>query len=63
MALIVTILGNVPINLRTGRITQHTAPKDFIAMRRRWDAYQLIRGTLQLLGFILITIGISEITG
>lgn len=58
IALVVTINGNVPINLRTGRIDQASAPEGFIAMRRRWDAFQLIRGSLQLLAFILVTFGI-----
>lgn len=58
VALTVTIIGNVPINLRTGRIEQDTAPAGFIAMRRRWDAFQLIRGSLQLAGFVLVVIGI-----
>ena len=58
VGLIVTIIGNVPINLRTGRITEATAPKGFIAMRRRWDAFQIVRASLQLVGFILVTIGI-----
>lgn len=58
IALIVTIIGNVPINLRTGRITEKTAPKGFVAMRRRWDAFQIARASLQLIGFILATIGI-----
>lgn len=59
VALIVTIAGNVPINLRTGRITGRTAPEGFIAMRRRWDAFQFVRGSLQLVGFVLATIGIA----
>ncbi|MGO1182207.1 MAG: anthrone oxygenase family protein [Micrococcaceae bacterium] len=58
VALGVTIAGNVPINLRTGRIRRTTAPEGFIAMRRRWDLFQLIRGSLQLAGFILVTLGI-----
>lgn len=58
IALVVTILGNVPINLRTGRISEATAPEDFIAMRRRWDVFQLIRSSLQLLGFALVAIGL-----
>jgi Domain of unknown function (DUF1772). len=58
VALAVTIVGNVPINLRTGRISQAAAPEGFIAMRRRWDVFQLVRGSLQLLGFVLITVGI-----
>lgn len=58
VALAVTIIGNVPINLRTGRIAKTSAPEGFIAMRRRWDAFQIVRATLQLVGFILVTIGI-----
>lgn len=58
IALVVTIIGNVPINLRTGRIKQNTAPEGFIAMRRKWDIFQFIRGSLQLIGFILISIGL-----
>lgn len=61
IALLVTIFGNVPINFRTGRINQDTAPKGFIAMRRRWDVFQITRGSLQLLGFILVTIGLAAV--
>lgn len=59
VALAVTIAGNVPINLRTGRITDRTAPEGFIPMRRRWDVFQVVRGSLQLVGFVLVTIGIA----
>lgn len=58
IALIVTIIGNVPINLRTGRLTEKAAPEGFIAMRRRWDVFQIVRASLQLVGFVLVTIGI-----
>ncbi|WP_167133518.1 DUF1772 domain-containing protein [Paramicrobacterium chengjingii] len=58
IALVVTIVGNVPINTRTGRINQETAPAGFIALRRRWDVFQLTRASLQLLGFVLLTIGV-----
>lgn len=58
IALVVTIIGNVPINLRTGRINEEAAPEGFLAMRRRWDVFQLIRGSLQLLGFVFVTFGI-----
>lgn len=57
VALVVTIAGNVPINLRTGRIREQRAPEGFLSMRRRWDFYQLIRGSLQLLGFMLVVVG------
>src|SRR5699024_337421 len=58
LALAVTIIGNVTINLRTGRIRETSAPEDFIAMRRRWDVFQIVRATLQLIGFVLVTIGV-----
>src|SRR5699024_10473206 len=58
LALTVTIIGNVPINARTGRISADTAPAGFIAMRRRWDVFQIARASLQLLGFVLVTIGV-----
>lgn len=58
LALVVTIVGNVPINLRTGWIAQDQAPEGFIAMRRRWDTFQLVRASLQLLGFVLFTIAV-----
>lgn len=58
IALVVTILGNVPINQRTGRIDQDTAPDGFLAMRRRWDGFQLVRASLQLIGFVLVTVGV-----
>lgn len=50
LGIIVTIVGNVPINLRTGHITEETAPKVFIAMRRRWDVFKIVRASLQLIG-------------
>lgn len=57
VALLVTIAGNVPINLRTGRIRGQEVPEGFIRMRRRWDVFQIIRATLQLVGFILLVLG------
>lgn len=59
VALIVTIFGNVPINKATGNITETSASKKFLAMRRTWDRYQLIRGSLQVLGFVLIVVGVT----
>ncbi|UVI35019.1 DUF1772 domain-containing protein [Brevibacterium spongiae] len=58
IALVVTIIGNVPINARTGRITKEAAPEGFIAMRRRWDVFQIVRASLQLLGFVLVAVGV-----
>ena len=58
VALVVTIVGNVPINARTGRIEGKAAPEGFIAMRRRWDVFQLVRASLQLVGFVLMVVGV-----
>lgn len=60
IALIVTIIGNVPINISTGRIDQDTSPEGFEAMRRRWDVFQFVRGSLQLIGFVLIVLGVAQ---
>lgn len=59
LALVVTVLGNVPINLRTLRISGRRPPNGFVPMRRRWDVYQAVRGSLQLLGFVLVCLGIA----
>ena len=48
-----------PIPQVTGLDALEIAPDGFIAMRRRCDVFQLTRGSLQLLGFILVTIGIA----
>lgn len=58
LALVVTILGNVPINVRTGRIATNEAPDGFEAMRRRWEILQAVRGSLQILGFVLVVLGV-----
>ena len=60
VALIVTILGNVPINIRTARLPTGPAPMGFSPMRRRWDVYQAVRGTLQLLGFMLVALEVAS---
>ncbi|KAB1656855.1 DUF1772 domain-containing protein [Pseudoclavibacter chungangensis] len=62
VALVVTIVGNVPINLRTGRMTETTASDSFIRMRRRWDVFQVARASLQLLGFVLLALGLTAWT-
>ena len=31
----------------------------FGPMRRRWDLFQVVRGSLQFVGFVLVTIGIA----
>lgn len=56
IALVVTVFGNVPLNVWTGRIPSGEVPTDFHPKRRRWDMYQAVRGSLQLLGFVLVCI-------
>lgn len=58
VALAVTIVGNVPINLRTGQIKDGVVPEGFLRMRRRWDVFQAVRGSLQLIGFLLLVVGL-----
>lgn len=55
VALVVTVAGNVPINVRTGRIGEDV-PEGFLQMRRKWDIFQIIRGSLQLIGFVLVVL-------
>lgn len=61
IALVVTVAGNVPINLWQSRVTDGEVPEGFIPTRRRWDVYQAIRGSLQLLGFVLVALGTSAL--
>lgn len=61
VALVVTILGNVPINLWTSRLRGTEVPEQFRAKRRHWDIYQVVRGSLQLLGFALTCAAVSQL--
>ncbi|GAB2535027.1 anthrone oxygenase family protein [Brachybacterium huguangmaarense] len=61
IALIVTIIGNVPINRWQSRVEGDDVPDGFIARRRRWDLFQAIRGSLQLLGFVLVAFGTASL--
>lgn len=61
IALIVTIVGNVPINLWQGRVNTREVPEGFERRRRRWDLFQMIRGSLQLLGFVCVAVGTASL--
>ena len=60
-ALVVTIFGNVPLNIWTGRIPDGEIPVDFRSKRHRWDIYQAVRGSLQLLGFLLVCVSTAAL--
>lgn len=61
IALIVTVVGNVPINLWQSRVRGDEVPEGFVRKRRRWDVLQAIRGSLQLLGFALVALGTAAL--
>lgn len=59
IALVVTIIGNAPTNLWTFRLPAGQVPENFVRRRRAWDVYQAVRGSLQLLGFVLVALGVA----
>ena len=54
LALICTILFNVPINAATGRWDALNPPPDWKEKRNRWEFFQGIRSWLLLIGFVLL---------
>lgn len=54
LSIVTTVIGNVPINITTGRWDPDNPPENWRAIRRRWERLQLLRGSLQLIGFILL---------
>lgn len=55
IAVITTVIVNVPINVATGRWDPEQPPHDWERTRTRWERFQGIRSWLLLLGFILAT--------
>lgn len=55
IALVTTIAINVRINLITGTWDPENPPDDWRLQRSRWETFQGIRASLQLVGFVLIT--------
>lgn len=53
LAVLSTVLVNVPINLATGRWDPDDPPAEWQRTRRRWDRFQGVRSWLLLLGFVL----------
>ncbi len=59
LALISTIIFNVPINLATGRWDASAPPPDWKATRNRWEFFQGLRSWLLLIGFVLLCLAIT----
>ncbi len=54
IALLSTIIFNVPINSATGRWDANSPPPDWKRTRDRWEFFQAVRSWLLLLGFVLL---------
>ena len=54
LALVSTIVFNVPINLATGKWEADNPPPDWKQTRNRWEFFQGVRSWLLLIGFVLI---------
>jgi uncharacterized membrane protein len=54
----VTLMGNVPINLRTLAADPTTPPADWLAMRHRWDRLHVVRVVLDLTGFACVILAV-----
>ena len=60
LALISTIIFNVPINLATGRWDAAKPPEDWKATRNRWEFFQGVRSWLLLVGFVLFCAAVAS---
>jgi uncharacterized membrane protein len=59
LALISTIIFNVPVNLATGRWDPKNRPSDWKQTRNRWEFFQGVRSWLLLLGFVLLSLALT----
>jgi uncharacterized membrane protein len=59
LALISTIIFNVPINLATGRFDPKNPPNDWKQIRTRWEFFQGVRSWLLLIGFVLLSLALT----
>ena len=59
LALISTIVFNVPVNLATGRWDPKHLPSDWKQTRNRWEFFQGVRAFLLLLGFVLLSLALT----
>lgn len=54
LSLFFTLIGNVPINLATGKWDPDNPPENWKQIRNRWELFQGIRSSLLFLGFVLL---------
>jgi len=59
LALISTIIFNVPVNLATSRWDPKNLPNDWKQTRNRWEFFQGVRSWLLLLGFVLLSLALT----
>ena len=59
LALISTIIFNVPVNLATGRWDPENLPSNWKETRNRWEFFQGVRSWLLLLGFVLLSLALT----
>ena len=59
LALISTLIFNVPINLATGRFDPKNPPSDWKQIRTRWEFFQGVRSWLLLIGFVLMSLALT----
>ncbi len=61
--LALTLLGNVPLNSATLRLTAQTPEAEFNDIRRRWNRLHLIRVSLDVSGLILAAVAATRNPG
>jgi len=59
LALISTVIFNVPVNLATGRWDPKNLPSDWKQIRTRWEFFQGVRSWLLLIGFVPLSLALT----